>query len=110
MSASPTMPSTGPEENCPVDVVSIRRVDVGSLRAAVRIRVGNLVTIDHCKILETDDGIEWLALPLAPSRRTGAAGSGWRQVLEFDPGVWPSVRDRVLEIWRDCVRDSEGGR
>jgi hypothetical protein len=86
----------------PVKVVWIYDVpNGGRLKAMCRVRVWEL-TIDEIKILESiEPGVYWAALPQRPTRKDG---SGWRSVLEFDPGVWPHVRNAILDAFAEHQR------
>jgi hypothetical protein len=84
-----------------VEILHLRPVDIGALRAVVRIRVGGIVTIDYCKILSADDGNEWLALPQTATRRSGTTGTGFRTCIEFEPAVWVHIRETVIAAWRE---------
>jgi hypothetical protein len=99
-----TAPIAGRQaKDCPpVQVVWIRDVpDAGRLKATCRIRVWNL-TIDDIKILEAEPDTYWLGLPQKPVRRNAdGTGSGWKNILEFDPTVWPQIREQVLAVYRE---------
>jgi hypothetical protein len=99
MSATYIKPATS--QAPPVEILQLRPVDLGALRAVVRIRVGGIVTIDFCKILSAEDGNEWLALPQTVTRKHGNTGTGFKACIEFEPAVWMHIKDTVITTWRE---------
>jgi hypothetical protein len=102
MSATYTKPAASQAPT--VEILQLRPVDIGALRAIVRIRVGGIVTIDHVKILSADDGNHWLAMPQTFTRKSGDTATGFKACIEFEPAVWVRVKETVIAAWREHQR------
>jgi hypothetical protein len=99
MSATYIKPATS--QAPPVEILQLRPVDLGALRAVVRIRVGGIVTIDYCKLLSADDGNMWVALPQTFTRKSGNTATGFKACIEFEPAVWARIKETVIAAWRE---------
>ena len=86
-----------------IEVLELRRIDRGSLKAAVKVRLGPVV-IDGVRIVQQEGGAPWLALPQAPARRKrDGSGSGWSRIVEvIDPAVSDRLRAEVLRAWESA--------
>jgi DNA-binding cell septation regulator SpoVG len=80
-----------------IEVLELRRIDRGSLKAAVKVRLGPVV-IHGVRIVQQVGGAPWLALPQTPARRKrDGSGSGWARVVEIvDPATSDQLQATVL--------------
>jgi DNA-binding cell septation regulator SpoVG len=88
----------------PIDteILNLRRLDAGSLKAVARVRIGPVV-IDNIRIIDTGKGA-WCALPQVPSRTT-AGGKGWRSIIEItDRAIFTHLRDELLAAYAELDR------
>jgi DNA-binding cell septation regulator SpoVG len=87
--------------SAPVEVLEVRRVDAGSLKAFAKVKLGCIV-LHGCRVVQQDGQKAWVALPQTPLRkRADGSGGGWMAVVEItNRQVMDQLRDAVLEAWQ----------
>jgi hypothetical protein len=82
-----------------VNVLEVRPVERGQLRAVARVRLAGCIAFE-CRILQQEGGDAWLGLPQAPIRK---GGNGWTAAVAVtDPEVLAELREAVLAAWREA--------
>jgi DNA-binding cell septation regulator SpoVG len=83
-----------------IEVLEVRRVDAGNLRAFAKIKLG-CVVIHGCRIVQQPGQKAWVALPQTPARKKAdGSGAGWFPVVEITRrDVLDDLRDAVLRAW-----------
>jgi hypothetical protein len=89
--------------NADIEVLSLRRIDRGSLKAVATVRLGPLI-VASIRVLQQPGGDPWVALPQVPSRRRAdGAGSGWAQIVTItSAAVLAALREAVLAAWESA--------
>ena len=87
-----------------VEVLTVRRVGKGTLRAVARVRLAGCIEIAGVRVLQQPGGDPWVALPQVPARRrTGGTGSGWAQTVAITSApVLAALRYAVLDAWESA--------
>jgi DNA-binding cell septation regulator SpoVG len=89
-----------------VEVLTVRRVDKGTLRAVARVRLTGCIEIAGVRVLQEAGGDPWVAFPQVPARRRAdGGGSGWSRIVEVvEPAAAVELREAVLAAWRTAPR------
>ena len=88
-----------------VEVLTVRRVDKGTLRAVARVRLAGCIEIAGVRVLQQAGGDPWVAFPQVPARRRADGGSGWSRIVEVvEPAVAVELRAAVLAAWQAAPR------
>jgi DNA-binding cell septation regulator SpoVG len=83
-----------------IEVLEIRTIDRGNLRAFAKLRLGSVV-IHGCRVIQQPGQKAWVALPQIPGRaKADGSGAGWFPVIEIvNRDLLDRVRSAVLEAW-----------
>ena len=87
-----------------VEVLTVRRVGKGTLRAVARVRLACCIEVAGVRLLQADGGEFWLALPQTPvRRRADGSGSGWTSLVKInDPALLDRLQAAVLAAWESA--------
>ena len=86
-----------------IEVVELREIERGSLKAVAKVRLGPLL-VHGVRIIQQPGNDPWIGLPQAPSRcRADDSGSGWSRIVEIvDPAVAGRLRAAVMAAWESA--------
>jgi DNA-binding cell septation regulator SpoVG len=84
----------------PIEVLEVRAVDRGNLRAFAKVRLGAVV-IHGLRVIRQPGQKAWCALPQIPGRaKADGSGAGWYPVIEIvNRDLLDRVCAAVLEAW-----------
>jgi hypothetical protein len=83
-----------------IEVLEMRSVESGNLKAFAKIKLG-CVVIYGCRIIQQPGQRPWVALPQTPARKKAdGSGAGWDPVIEItNRDVMDQIRGTMLEAW-----------
>jgi DNA-binding cell septation regulator SpoVG len=83
-----------------IEVLEVRRVDAGNLKAFATVELG-CVILHGCRVIQQDGQRPWVPLPQTPARaKADDTGAGWFPVIEItNRTVMDQFRDAVHEAW-----------
>jgi hypothetical protein len=91
-----------------IEVLQVRLVDCGNLRAFARVKIGCII-VDGCRVIAQPGQRAYCALPQQPARKKqGGSGSGWYAIVSIsNPQVLERVKTAVLEAYAAALSSAK---
>ena len=79
-----------------INVVNVRQINQGNLKAFATVKLGNTMTINGCRIIQQNGQRAYVALPQSQDKD----GKYYPVITADDPRFKEAVEQVILEAWQ----------